>query len=274
MRIPIEDSFEDVLMKAAVGQRLGHGALSIRSGLSLKEVRALLAGELNESHLRRLAPVLKLDVDKLVAMARGEWYPSSVELAGLECICMPFPEANYPNASTNCFVAYDVTSKDAIVFDTGTRAQPILEFLQKQGLKLQAVFITHGHRDHVGGYAELLTAAPAGRVYAPANEPVANAALLEPETELMVGKFRVKTVETNGHSRGALSYLVDGLEQSVAFVGDSIFCLSMGGTKQGYQLALDNNRKKLLSLPPATILCPGHGPMTTVAQELEHNPFF
>ena len=97
---------------------------------------------------------------------------------------------------------------------------------------------------------------------------------MEPEAELSVGKFQIKAVETNGHSRGALSYIVNGLEKQVAFVGDSIFCLSMGGSQQGYQLALNNNRNKLLSLSTDTVLCPGHGPMTTVAQELAHNPFF
>lgn len=273
-RIPIEDSFEDVLQKAAVGQRLGHGALSIRSNLSLKEVRALLAGELNETHLRRVAPVLKLDSVKLISMARAEWYPEPVNLAGLECFCLPFPEASYPDATTNCFIVYDASSGDAVAFDTGTRAEPLLEFIQQKGLHLQAVFLTHTHRDHVGGYTAMAAAAPSGCAYAPANEPFADAALVEPEAEMRIGKFQIKAVETNGHSRGALSYLVNGLDQQVAFVGDSLFCLSQGGTKQGYQLALGNNRMKLLSLRPETILCPGHGPMTTVAQELVHNPFF
>ncbi|MGZ0654190.1 MBL fold metallo-hydrolase [Coraliomargarita sp. W4R72] len=274
MRISIEDGFEDVLLKAAVGQRLGHGALSIRSNLSLKEVRALLSGEFNEDHLRRVAPVLKLDTEKLVSLANASWYPEAVELAGLECFCMPFPEASYPDATTNSFVVYDASTGDAMVFDTGTCAEPMLEFIQQKGLRLQAVFITHTHRDHVGGYAEVAAVAPRGRVYAPANEPYADATLLEPEAEMSIGKFHIKAVETNGHSKGALSYIVQGLDTQVALVGDSLFCLSMGGTRQGYQLALSNNRNKLLSLSPETIICPGHGPMTTVAEELAHNPFF
>jgi glyoxylase-like metal-dependent hydrolase (beta-lactamase superfamily II) len=86
--------------------------------------------------------------------------------------------------------------------------------------------------------------------------------------------LKIRAVLTNGHSKGALSYIVTGLERQVAFVGDSLFSLSMGGAKRAYRLALKNNREKLLSLSGDTILCPGHGPMTTVAEELAHNPFF
>jgi glyoxylase-like metal-dependent hydrolase (beta-lactamase superfamily II) len=187
---------------------------------------------------------------------------------------MPFPEAGYPNATVNAYLIYDSATSEAVAFDAGTRAEPMLTFLEENGLRLEAVFLTHTHRDHVGGYGAMTDAAPAGRVYAPANEPYAEATRIEPGSEMTIGKFTIRTVETNGHSRGALSYLVDGLDQSVAFVGDSLFCLSQGGAQQGYQLALTNNRTKLLSLAPETILCPGHGPMTSVAEERAHNPFF
>jgi len=57
-------------------------------------------------------------------------------------------------------------------------------------------------------------------------------------------------------------------------VGDSLFAGSMGGGNVSYQDALRNNLEKILTLPDSTIICPGHGPMTTVAQEKQHNPFF
>jgi glyoxylase-like metal-dependent hydrolase (beta-lactamase superfamily II) len=60
----------------------------------------------------------------------------------------------------------------------------------------------------------------------------------------------------------------------VAIVGDSLFAGSMGGAPNAFRLALENNRNKILSLPPETLICPGHGPLTTVELERRHNPFF
>jgi glyoxylase-like metal-dependent hydrolase (beta-lactamase superfamily II) len=60
----------------------------------------------------------------------------------------------------------------------------------------------------------------------------------------------------------------------VAIVGDSIFAGSMGGGNVSYGDALKNNIEQILTLPPDTVLCPGHGPLTSVGEELKNNPFF
>lgn len=274
MEIPIEDGFEDVLQKAAVGRRLGYVAVALRSGLSLKEVRTLLSGDFNEVHARKIAPILGLDADKLISMGKGEWRPQPVKPLGLKMFHMPFPDASYPDASVNCYLAYNSDTNQAVAFDSGTTAKPILEYLDGKGMTLQAIFLTHTHRDHVGGFEALVATAKTGRVYAPVNEPYLNASPLEADAEMELCGLNIRAVLTNGHSKGALSYIVTGLERRFAFVGDSLFSLSMGGAKRAYRLALKNNREKLLSLPGDTILCPGHGPMTTVAEELAHNPFY
>jgi len=60
----------------------------------------------------------------------------------------------------------------------------------------------------------------------------------------------------------------------VAIVGDAIFAGSIGRGHQSWELARHAVREQIFSLPPDTLLCPGHGPLTTVAEEKAHNPFF
>ena len=65
-----------------------------------------------------------------------------------------------------------------------------------------------------------------------------------------------------------------GLARPIAIVGDSLFAGSMGGGNVSYNDAVKNNLEKILTLPDDTIICPGHGPMTSVGEEKKHNPFF
>ncbi|MGJ8649436.1 MAG: MBL fold metallo-hydrolase [Opitutaceae bacterium] len=274
MQINIEDNFDDVLRKSAVGQRLGHGALAVRSNLSIQEVRALLSGDFNEKHLRAIGSVLKLDADKLVSMAKAEWYPEIQQIKGLEFINTPFPAAAYEGASVNCCIVTVPQTSEAILFDTGACPETVLNYLTTHQLSLKALFLTHTHRDHVAAYDAILEATGCAQVYAPELEPYQDATAVRAGEVLQFRALSVEARLTNGHSRGGMTYVLSGLEKSVAVVGDSLFCLSQGGTQQGYRAALKNNREQILSLPAETVLCPGHGPMTTVGEELAHNPFF
>ena len=71
-----------------------------------------------------------------------------------------------------------------------------------------------------------------------------------------------------------MTYVVNGLSRKLAIVGDAIFAGSMGGGNVSYRDALQTNLDKILTLPDETIICPGHGPKTTVGEEKKHNPFF
>ena len=97
---------------------------------------------------------------------------------------------------------------------------------------------------------------------------------IEEEFKHSVDSLSLVAKHTHGHSVGGLSYVIDGLEKPIAVVGDAIFAGSMGGGMISYIDALRTNREKIMSLADDTILCPGHGPLTTVREEKQNNPFF
>ncbi|CAA6679099.1 MULTISPECIES: MBL fold metallo-hydrolase [unclassified Lentimonas] len=274
MNIRIEDDFEDVLMKASTGLGLGKLALAEKAGLPAAAVAALLEGEVDETSLRAVAPVLNLDADALVSMANRAWQPEPIELDGLRCYNTPFPLAGYEAMTVNSYLVWSPQTKVAVAFDTGANVDAMLADVQILGLELHGLVITHAHRDHIAAYDELVAAIDGGIAFAPKLEPYGDADLLEHGDWLEFEGFEVQARQTNGHSPGGMTYVIEGLGQPIAIVGDSLFCLSQGGAPEHYAQALENNREKILSLPGNTILCPGHGPMTTVANEQAHNPFF
>ncbi|NBQ03430.1 MAG: hypothetical protein EBU27_09540 [Opitutae bacterium] len=84
----------------------------------------------------------------------------------------------------------------------------------------------------------------------------------------------LNTLHTHGHALGGMTYVIDGLDRPIAIVGDAIFAGSMGGGMVSYTDALRTNREKIMTLRDDAVLCPGHGPLTTVGEEKKNNPFF
>jgi hydroxyacylglutathione hydrolase len=89
-----------------------------------------------------------------------------------------------------------------------------------------------------------------------------------------LGRLHIETRDTAGHSAGGTTYHIHGLDTPLAIVGDALFAGSVGGIKSDYREALKRIRDHILSGQDGTILAPGHGPLTTVAQEKTSNPFF
>jgi glyoxylase-like metal-dependent hydrolase (beta-lactamase superfamily II) len=89
-----------------------------------------------------------------------------------------------------------------------------------------------------------------------------------------LGVLTIEARKTTGHTVGGVTYVVTGLARPVAIVGDALFAGSAGGGLISWHDVLATCREEILTLPPDTIICPGHGPLTTVAEELAHNPLF
>jgi glyoxylase-like metal-dependent hydrolase (beta-lactamase superfamily II) len=266
--LPLEDTYADVIGKAIRGLGLTDAEVAVRAGVSARAVADLREGTLDAAALQAIAPVLRLGGAALADLAHGTWQPQPAAVPGLACF-----DTQYGDMSVNSYLVFDPASGEAAAFDTGADCGPMLGFLTAERLALKFIFLTHTHPDHIHDLARL-AAETGALVYVGDREPLPSAAAFPVGREFRCGALRIATRLTWGHSRGGISYVVEGLATPVAIVGDALFAGSMGGGAVSYADALTTTRNEILSLPSATILCPGHGPLTTVGEELRHNPFF
>jgi hydroxyacylglutathione hydrolase len=271
-RIPLEDGWSDVLHKAVRGQGLSVGILANRAGISGEEVQALLDARFDARTATAVATALGLHPSSLLALADGTYHPREIILpAGMEMFT-----SDWDSMKVHSCLAWDETTREAVAFDTGADATELLSFLQDHGLTLRLVLLTHGHGDHLFDMDRIVekTAAEVWIGKGEGMEGATGLSTFVPGREFSLGSLTIGTRLTKGHSPGGVTYVIGGLAQPVAVVGDALFAGSIGGPNTSYADCLRTNREEILSLPPETILCPGHGPLTTVAHELNHNPFF
>ena len=267
--IPLEDNVGDIIGKAQRGLGLSDSELAKKAGADLQTIRKLREGDVDEQALLRIAPVLGLAADPLCELAKGEWRPQRIDDRD------GFSQFNtrYHDMTVNAYLVWDPTSRAAAVFDTGGDCTDMLRFASRHKLNVQLILLTHAHPDHIADLPRLREETGAD-VFAPAREPVSGAEPIDEGKHFHLGNLEIDTRLTWGHSQGGITYVVTGLARPIAIVGDSLFAGSMGGGNVSYQDALQNNLEKILTLPDETIICPGHGPMTTVGEEKRHNPFF
>lgn len=270
MLIPLEDLFNDVLAKAQRGLALSDSRLAAASGLTTDEIVNARAGTADFAQLLKLAPHLNLHGPSLVTMSQNAWRPLEVKLPSLAQFNTPWNDM-----TVNAYLVWDEETKNAIAFDTGANASPMIEFIEKNGLNLSLIFITHTHPDHIMDLAKL-SANGAVTAFVHERESCDGAQTFKlGETECWeTGGLKIEPRSTWGHSKGGITYVVSGLERCVAVVGDALFASSMGGGMVSYADALATNRKEIFTLPDNTVICPGHGPLTTVGEEKAHNPFY
>ena len=267
--IYLEDFHEDILAKAMRGKGIGKNEMAKRIGIQRSAIEAILLGGVDHSLIEMMAKELHLDAGKLIQSARKNWYPSPIELDGLK----QFSSA-YGDMIVNAYVIWSEISRKAWIFDTGTDAQPILSFIEKANLRVEAVFLTHTHRDHIACLDDLKSKLECSKVYVHQCELLDDCEPIVEGFRHSMGSLSLVAKHTHGHSIGGTTYVIDGLEKPIAIVGDAMFAGSMGGGMVSYTDALQTNRDKVMTLPHDTILCPGHGPMTTIIEEKRNNPFF
>ena len=193
----------------------------------------------------------------------------------------------------NCSIFGDEISREAIVIDPGDNVVQILAVLEKHVLKVKAIVITHAHIDHIGGAAKL-KAATGAPVYMNENDQELydhldmQAGWLGMKTpsrteidvqaregdSLKLGGAEFHVLHTPGHTQGSISLWIPAENKLVS--GDTLFRDSIGRTDlpggDGRQI-LESIHTKLMTLPEAAMVIPGHGPNTSIGREKEINPF-
>ncbi|MGK0238582.1 MAG: hydroxyacylglutathione hydrolase [Candidatus Pelagisphaera sp.] len=269
MKLPVEDDFNDVIGKAQKGQGITTETLSERTGVTEEGIRKARRGDFNETTVGELGKALKLNVPALIAIGKNEWYPSQPDsVIGFELIATPFYSMH-----VNAYLLWDEATREAIAFDTGTDATPMLQRIDLLGLKLKRLYLTHSHGDHIEGASEIMKATGASAVISRLEPDMAfEAEKVDEGFVENIGRMRIEMFNTPGHTPGGGTFVVSGLSRSFAIAGDAIFAGSMGGANVSYDQGMESV-KRILSLPDDTIIASGHGPLTTVAQEKSMNCF-
>ncbi|MGH7165702.1 MAG: MBL fold metallo-hydrolase [Nitrospiraceae bacterium] len=277
--MPLEDDFCDIVKKARMGQGLSVADVALKAGLPPGEVTVLeRAGRVPaRSEVEALASALHLRTEPLIQIALEGWGPAPSP-APLSCVETVLGDIG--GYAVKGYVLHD--AGEALLIDTAYNADRMLEIVAQRGLRLLGVCLTHGHADHAGGLDVILQ-----HWRVPVYLGEADKSLLgwRPPRDLMaqpddgraiaVGRLKIQCMTTPGHTPGGICYRLDQEGRGLCFVGDTLFAGSIGRANPFslYPVHLESVRRRVLALPEQTVLLPGHGPATTVAEERRHNPF-
>jgi hydroxyacylglutathione hydrolase len=194
----------------------------------------------------------------------------------------------------NCYILGDEDTREAVVIDPGGDEAAILDVLNHNQFQLKLIIDTHGHFDHVDANQPLKDAtgaqiaihqADATMLHQPSAEAMFFTGnrlrlsqpdiLLQENDILTFGPYRLKVLHTPGHTPGGISLVLE--DHPYVYVGDLLFAGSIGRTDfpgGDYDALINAVRTKIFPLGDNYTVYPGHGPVTTVAQERKYNPFF
>lgn len=265
----LEDEFGDVVRKARTGLGISLEQLAQDVSMTPEELAAIESYERAPSQAESdaLSARLKLNAKALWDIARGAYSPRRMKAPeGLEILSFIFPGMDSKG--------YALRWKDegvTVFVDPGGNPEEIVQALDERKWSLDAILITHGHSDHVAGL-EGVRARFSVPVYAPRQEWDGDGLVdVSEKASVEIGGVVVQVIPCPGHTPHGVTFAAGG----VAAVGDTLFAGSLGGPYQGpaYYGKLLESASKILALSDDTVLLPGHGPATTVAEEKVHNPF-
>ena len=190
----------------------------------------------------------------------------------------------------NVWIMGNKITENAVVIDPGDEMDIIIDRLEKLSLKPVYILATHAHPDHIGAAAELQRRFSIPLAIHVEEKPILDSLptiaqflglcnVKPPQVSmtltdgqiLKIAGFTIRVIHTPGHTPGGICYYVE----NYLFVGDTIFNGSVGRVDLpgGSWAQLEGSLRKIAEFPEITILCPGHGPQTTLKEELRSNPY-
>lgn len=176
--------------------------------------------------------------------------------------------------STNVYLL--INKKSAILIDC-QKPKVILNYLEKNKIKLKAILLTHGHFDHVKG-ATIIKEKTNAPIYmnkvdltAPYSVEVSVDKNIKNNQILNINGLKIKVIFTPGHTRGSVSYYIK--DKNLLFSGDTLFAKGIGrwdNSGKNYDLLINILKKKLFKLPLKTKVLPGHGPESTIKKTMDY----
>ena len=170
----------------------------------------------------------------------------------------------------NVFVVRCRQTGDAALVDAANEHDKLLELCRALGVR--TVLETHGHWDHIQAVPEIRDAGyEVGVTAEDASMLPSYDFVLEDDSVIEVGRLRLRTIWTPGHTPGSMCFLIEG--SPVLLSGDTLFPGGPGATKfpgASFEQIIESIDRKLLTLPPGTVVMPGHGADTTVGAERPH----
>ena len=271
----LEDELGDVLEKAARHAALTTENLAAASGVELTRIQDALdyRPELTQAELGRLARVLGLNEVGLNALAQGA-YPMA-EFAGLPFCVHPL-RMPYGVGVANAYVV-STGGDTAILFDTGASHAELHRAWPAQIQQIESVYVTHYEAEHIGGLAVVQQETGLDHFYGPPTGRWPQCRGLGEGEVVQYERISVTAFHTPGHAAEHNCYLIrdtTGVKGPALLIsGDLIFAGSLGGGYFCCQRQLTHSRRILDLLADDTVIAPGHGPLTTAANERRFNPF-
>ncbi len=278
----LEDEFCDIVKKARMGRGQSVAQAAEAAHLQEDEWERLERGARfpSEREVYAVAGALDLKGEALAAVSVQGWLPaSSPEWVSSLVVTVRGAIGGY---EVKGYVLCDPQTKQAVFIDTAYNATAMLAVLKAKNLTLVGVCLTHGHRDHAGGLDRILSEWRVPMYLGQGDAPLVPwmpsvESVIVPNDQhiIAVGDLKVTCIATPGHTPGGFCYTVHSVGHTLCFVGDTLFAGSVGRSNPFslYADHLSSVRQQVLRMDPATVLLPGHGPPTTVKEELVHNPF-